>query len=130
MHRTYYDDRSTYVINYDGVGYYVLQVVLAATGLAFHGQLSAMGVMKARSKIFKSDDFKNRHATKKLLEEHKQATGEDSLPEGGYPDMGNGRYSEAMTYKEWYDLNNNQRVHQNFLEHLPAVQTYLVRLAR
>ena len=39
----------------------------------------------------------------------------------GYPDMGNGRYAEKLSYKEWYDFNRVQRVHKNFLESLTVI---------
>eukprot|EP01138_Halocafeteria_seosinensis_P001578 gb/GECG01001617.1/.p1 GENE.gb/GECG01001617.1/~~gb/GECG01001617.1/.p1 ORF type:complete len:227 (+),score=19.33 gb/GECG01001617.1/:1-681(+) len=101
-------------------------VFLASAGIAFHAQLSALGVAKARAKTFGSDEFKNRNLVKSLTDEHKKATGDNELPKGGYPDLGNGRYSEALTYPEWYELNNNQRIHQNYLEHLPSIQTFLL----
>ena len=33
---------------------------------------------------------------------HKQATGSDSIGQGGYPDTGNGWYSQDLPYKDWY----------------------------
>jgi hypothetical protein len=33
-----------------------------------------------------------------LLDDHKKATGEDKLPSGAYPDMGEGRYSALLRY--------------------------------
>jgi hypothetical protein len=33
-----------------------------------------------------------------------------------YPDMGNGRYSEKLSYKEWFEFNNAIRVHYNYIE--------------
>jgi len=30
--------------------------------------------------------------------------------------MGSGRYSEKLEYKEWFEFNNAQRVHVNFVE--------------
>ena len=36
--------------------------------------------------------------------------------DSGYPDNGSGRYSKELSYKGWYDLNNGQRVHYNFVE--------------
>ncbi|CAG9311651.1 unnamed protein product [Blepharisma stoltei] len=41
----------------------------------------------------------------------------------GYPDMGNGRFSEKLSFADWYYFNNAQRVHYNFLEgiHIPLV---------
>jgi hypothetical protein len=47
-------------------------------------------------------------------EEHKLVTGLD-IEKGGYPDMGNGRYSAKLPYQEWYRFNNAQRVHNNFV---------------
>jgi uncharacterized membrane protein YecN with MAPEG domain len=43
------------------------------------------------------------------------------VQKGGYPDMGSGRYSQALTYKDWFEFNNTQRVHHNYLETLPLV---------
>ena len=41
----------------------------------------------------------------------------DNEPEvGGWPDSGEGQYATKLTLKEWYDMNNCQRVYQNFVE--------------
>lgn len=34
--------------------------------------------------------------------------------------MGCGRYSDKLTYEQWYNFNNAQRVHLNFLEFAPT----------
>jgi len=36
----------------------------------------------------------------------------------GYPDMGEGLYSEKLEYKDWFEFNNAQRAHLNFVENL------------
>ena len=46
------------------------------------------------------------------------------IGQGGYPDMGSGRYSEALSYKDWYLYNNSQRVQYNYLEHLVCINTW------
>ena len=46
--------------------------------------------------------------------EHKKATGYD-ITANGYPDMGNGLYSQKLSYKDWYDFNVLQRIHMNCL---------------
>lgn len=62
--------------------------------------------------------------TKEFMEEHfgadhKAATGNE-IEKGGYPDMGSGRYSAKLSYKQWYDYNNAQRAHYNFVEMAPS----------
>ena len=39
-----------------------------------------------------------------------------SAPKGGLPDCGNGRFAEKMSYKDWFIMNNGQRVQGHFLE--------------
>ena len=54
---------------------------------------------------------------KKFDEVHKKHYPKDkSAPKNGYPDHGNGFYSQELTYKGWYDMNIGQRIHYNFLE--------------
>jgi Predicted membrane protein len=42
-------------------------------------------------------------------------------PSNGYPDHGNGRYSEKLSYKDWFMLNNSYRAHSNFVESLGVI---------
>ena len=50
----------------------------------------------------------------------------NEIGQGGYPDMGNGRYAERLDYKEWYDFNNRQRAHYNFIEHIVVILPFLL----
>jgi glutathione S-transferase len=52
-------------------------------------------------------------------EQHKTSTGVE-IEKGGYPDMGNGRYSAKLSYDQWYKFNNAQRAHYNFVEFAPS----------
>ena len=45
---------------------------------------------------------------------HQQEINEQ-IKKGGYPDMGNGRYSEKLSYSDWIKFNNAQRAHLNFV---------------
>ncbi|CDW82791.1 mapeg family protein [Stylonychia lemnae] len=80
-------------------------------------------VSKARRKYF----------TQNFMDQFLQAPttdGEDInepiLPaKGGYPDMGSGRYTEKLEYSQWYEYNNAQRVHLNFVEQLPLIQALI-----
>ena len=45
--------------------------------------------------------------------------GQDTpAPLMGYPDMGAGIFSRALPYRQWFEFNCAQRVHQNNVEHL------------
>jgi len=75
--------------------------------------------------IFFTGPVRKRVFTKEFLEKnfgqvHKLEVG-DNLPRGGYPDMGTGRYSQLLSYKDWLDLNNAQRVHLNFNEQIGVI---------
>ena len=53
--------------------------------------------------------------------EHAAAMGEGTKPaNGGYPDCGQGIYSEKLAYKDWVQFNLNQRAHKNFIENLAS----------
>lgn len=39
--------------------------------------------------------------------------------------MGCGRYSQKLSYQEWYNFNNAQRVHYNFIEYAPSIFVFL-----
>ena len=55
------------------------------------------------------------------MKEHLTAFGESSqmMLMAGFPDNGNGFFSDKLPYAKWYDLNNTLRVHQNFVESMP-----------
>lgn len=72
--------------------------------------MSAMGL---RKKFFKNESFQKKAAS--LNEEHKKAFGTD-INDVGYPDMGNGRYSDLLPYEQWVEFNNHQRAHYNMIE--------------
>jgi len=69
---------------------------------------------KLRGELFNEEFMK-----KYFGEEHKNATGKE-IEKGGYPDMGNGKYSAKLSYEDWYKFNNAQRAHQNFVEFAPS----------
>ena len=68
-----------------------------------------------RSKMFSKDFLE-----KNFGEEHEDAFGE-KIKAGGYPDMGNGRYAQKLSYKDWYNFNNGQRAHYNFVEQVASI---------
>lgn len=47
-------------------------------------------------------------------------------PSGGLPDAGNGRYSQKLSYKEWFLFNNAQRAHYNYLESLTPCLVWII----
>lgn len=54
-----------------------------------------------------------------------QATGDNKFPKLGYPDMGNGRYSQLLPIGDWIDINNAQRAHYNYVEGIASVLALL-----
>jgi glutathione S-transferase len=40
--------------------------------------------------------------------------------------MGSGFYSTRLPYKAWYDFNNAQRAHYNFVESIASILTLLI----
>ena len=40
--------------------------------------------------------------------------------------MGMGRYSERLSYKDWFEFNKGQRIHYNYLESLTPVVFWLL----
>ena len=61
-------------------------------------------------------DFMNYH----FQELHNKEVGDD-LAENGWPDDGNGRYTEHFGYGPWYYMNIVKRCHRNDFEHLVTV---------
>ena len=58
-------------------------------------------------------------------DEHFKAT-KQTIARGGYPDMGNGRYSAKLSYLDWLDFNKSQRVHYNFVEQIASILTFVI----
>eukprot|EP00347_Sterkiella_histriomuscorum_P011405 403372585 len=88
-------------------------------------------VGKARRKTFTAsfmDQFMENH--RRELSSTDEGINEPILPPvGGYPDAGSGRFSEKLAYKDWYEFNNAQRVHLNFIEQLPLILTLILIVA-
>jgi glutathione S-transferase len=60
-----------------------------------------------------------------VLDEHKKAF-PDAPFALGYPDMGSGRFSQRLSYAQWFAFNTAQRGHQNFLESAWGVMSLLL----
>lgn len=90
-------------------GWLLLSLVLIAAECITIG-FSVVG--KARTKVF----------TKQWMETHfgKQHQEQIGAPVShfGYPDMGNGRYTEKLPYNDWLYFNNAQRAHYNLIEQI------------
>ena len=74
----------------------------------------------ARKRIF------NKEFMAKFKDVHTSAFPGSEPAEGGHPDCGEGRYSDALPYKEWVEFNNAFRTHINFVEMLPIIVGTLV----
>ena len=91
-------------------------VILASSAVAFEYYLTPLiFVSPVRRRVF----------TKEFLEKnfghiHRKEIGGE-VPRGGYPDHGDGRYSQALSYKDWLDLSSAYRVHLNFAEQIGII---------
>ena len=103
-------------------------IILASVLLCIECLLFSYWTVKERRRLFTREWLAD-----KFEEEHMQAVSEDDKGEipieispGGFPDCGEGRYSEKLTYKDWLIFNQTHRVHVNFVESLPAIITILL----
>ena len=105
-------------------------LLASSTALAFYG-IFAGGyfVGGARGKAFGKEWLKD-PKVQAIVDEHNNALADDKtktvapkFSANGYPDMGMGRYSDTLSYKDWYSFNNAQRVHYNLVENLPSLIT-------
>jgi len=71
-------------------------------------------VGKKRGEIFKPII----EGIKAKIKEENKGLDPKILSNEAYPDMGNGRYSEHLTYKEWVEFAKVQRAHANCFEHV------------
>ena len=87
-------------------------VCLTAALMVFHYTMTGfIAAGSKRTKIFNKEYMERNFKTL-----HERFFPGTDLPKGGYPDMGNGRYSEKLSYKEWFEFNVGQRIHYNYLE--------------
>eukprot|EP01017_Pseudomicrothorax_dubius_P025676 TRINITY_DN2798_c0_g1_i1.p1 TRINITY_DN2798_c0_g1~~TRINITY_DN2798_c0_g1_i1.p1 ORF type:complete len:174 (+),score=13.76 TRINITY_DN2798_c0_g1_i1:43-564(+) len=89
-------------------------VILTSAALAIMCFSLGPTVIASRRKHF------NKEFMDQFREEHQREIGEP-LPDLGFPDIGSGRYSAKLSYKSWFEFNNAQRTHQNFIEALTVV---------
>ncbi len=99
-----------FLANTEAYGYVILAIALIS--IVQYGIGS--GVMSYR-KNFSKPEFLNKPAVKLLQEQHKKDFGA-AINNNGYPDTGNGRYSEHLDYDQWVGFNNAQRAHNNMIE--------------
>ena len=63
----------------------------------------------------RQEEFKEEWLEEQFGTEHQEAFG-TKISRGGYPDMGDGKYTFAKGYKVWMEFNKKIRVHANWLE--------------
>ena len=89
-------------------------VILSTAAMSFYSLLNG-ALYIGRSRIFNKEWAEKEG--KALRDEHNAALGASiKFSNSGYPDMGNGRYAATLSYKSWYDFNNQQRAHYNLIE--------------
>lgn len=94
-------------------GYVIISCAVIALQIMLTGFI-VVGRARDRvfTKLFLSENFGD---------EHYQEIHEDIQKTHGYPDMGNGRYSQKLDYSDWLMFNKAQRVHYNYIEHVASI---------
>ena len=85
--------------------------IIAATAIGLECILTGAFSMNYARKTFFTPKFLEENFGKQHAEEIGGV-----IAKGGYPDMGNGRYAEKLSYREWLLFNNAARAHLNFTE--------------
>eukprot|EP01096_Ripella_sp_DP13-Kostka_P003782 TRINITY_DN15653_c0_g1_i1.p1 TRINITY_DN15653_c0_g1~~TRINITY_DN15653_c0_g1_i1.p1 ORF type:complete len:169 (-),score=94.70 TRINITY_DN15653_c0_g1_i1:78-584(-) len=80
-------------------------VLISTLGISFQIILQGFGIGKLRRSLFGTEFFKTNFP--KL---------DAKTYQGGYPDMGNGRFAEKLSFEDWAKFNNYQRAHYNYVE--------------
>eukprot|EP01038_Epipyxis_sp_PR26KG_P013162 gene13162-17631_t len=83
------------------------------------------GYVMSKRKAFHSPTYLSKAGVQSLQEVHKREYG-GQINNVGYPDMGNGLYSQHLSYNEWYELNVAQRIHQNMMESSMTVMSCMI----
>eukprot|EP00347_Sterkiella_histriomuscorum_P012300 403369117 len=96
-------------------------VALIASLIGFQLTVTGFWAGGQRKKHFTPEFLKDN-----FQEEHEKHFPGTQVSKEAYPDMGNGRYSQKLPYKSWYEFNNAQRVHYNYLESATIVITWLL----
>lgn len=61
-----------------------------------------------------------------FFEKHFPELAKNKIPQGGYPDMGSGKFAEKLSVSEWMEFNNAQRAHYNYVEGVASILTFLL----
>ena len=96
---------------------YVLLSIAMLCFTCFIVQFAA--VIPARLRTF------NAKFMEQFQSEHEKAFPGTKVDKMGFPDVGDGRYSEKLEYKAWVEFSNAMRVSQNFVEWLPLAVVFL-----
>jgi hypothetical protein len=99
-------------------GYHRVLAVASALGLQCyltgHWVLSPM-----RNRIFPQSFMKQ------FSQKHRESFNSE-VGSKGYPDDGNGRYAQKLSYRDWFSLSNANSVHRNSADNYAPVITWLL----
>jgi glutathione S-transferase len=92
-------------------------ILLEAVIIAFQVVAQGFRVPRIRTKLF----------NKKFFETHfPQLIKDEKYPREGYPDMGDGRFSQKLSFDDWRTFANYQRAHYNYLEQVASILIFLL----
>jgi hypothetical protein len=86
-------------------------VVVAASTVSLHYAIYGIRCGSTRYSTFKVCE--DSEEAKAMIQGSKRLK---SFPKGAHPDAGNGRFSQLLSFDEWYSFNCLQRAHANYGE--------------
>ena len=100
-------------------------VALTASLMMFHYIITGFTAGGARGKIF-TPEFMEENFGREHERHYPEGSGVALSKKGGFPDMGSGRYADKLSYKSWFEFNNAQRIHYNYLESVTSIVCWLL----
>eukprot|EP00008_Paramoeba_atlantica_P004074 CAMPEP_0201475150 /NCGR_PEP_ID=MMETSP0151_2-20130828/600_1 /ASSEMBLY_ACC=CAM_ASM_000257 /TAXON_ID=200890 /ORGANISM="Paramoeba atlantica, Strain 621/1 / CCAP 1560/9" /LENGTH=178 /DNA_ID=CAMNT_0047855165 /DNA_START=90 /DNA_END=626 /DNA_ORIENTATION=+ len=97
-------------------------VALGLVAIPFHCLIQGFAVAGVRYRVFSQE-----YIDQNLKDENEAlvAANKEPIKVGCHPDNGLGRLSANLPIADWFDLQNAQRAHLNYLETLPLTEAAL-----
>jgi glutathione S-transferase len=94
--------------------------LLSCVAIGFEATIFGAIAGRTRGKVFTKEFMESNFGNEHFNAVH------SAVSQNGYPDMGNGRYAAKLSYADWHNFNNAQRVHYNFIENITSYVIFII----